>query len=124
MTTYAVAVDFDGVIHDYDGNWDSGAIHGAPIPGAFEALKYLMEKYAVFVHTTRQPVTAARWIKEHSGIETSWHEDESTLPEFWDQRDSILVTRVKLPALAYIDDRAIRFENWGQALGDFAEGGK
>ena len=113
-----VAVDFDGVIHAYSKGWQDGTIYDEPIPGAFDALMLLMETFAVMVHTTREPAPVARWIKEHGGIETCWHEDESTLPEFWNDRDCILVTRRKLPAVAYIDDRAIRFETWGQALDD------
>ena len=40
--------------------------------------------------------------------------------EFWNDRDKILVSNRKLPALAYIDDRGIRFENWDQALTEFS----
>jgi hypothetical protein len=46
--------------------------------------------------------------------------DEARMPEFWNG-PSILVTRRKLPAVAYIDDRAIRFTSWDQALADLAE---
>jgi hypothetical protein len=113
-----VAVDFDGVIHAYSKGWQDGAIYDGPVPGAFEALALLMETSAVMVHTTREPGSVARWIREHSGIETCWHQDENTVPEFWNYRDCILVTRRKLPAVAYIDDRAIRFTGWKQALDD------
>ncbi len=115
-----VAVDFDGVIHAYSRGWQDGSIYDEPAPGAFAALRELMERYAVFVHTTRLPVAVARWIKARSGIETAWHEDESMLPEFWNERDTLLVTRRKLPAVAYIDDRGIRFESWDQALAELA----
>lgn len=123
MSSFAptVAVDFDGVIHAYSKGWQDGSIYDEPLPGAFEALRLLMETYAVMVHTTREPASVARWIKERSGIETAWHADEGTLPEFWNRQDCILVTRRKLPAVAYIDDRGIRFESWGQALDDLAE---
>lgn len=39
---------------------------------------------------------------------------------FWDTRGVLLVTNRKLAARAYIDDRAIRFESWEQALRDLA----
>lgn len=114
-------MDFDGVIHAYTQGWRDGSIYDAPVPGAFAALRELMRTYAVMIHTTRKPDTVGRWIKEHSGIETCWHNDEETLPEFWNRQDCLLVTRRKLPALAYIDDRGIRFTSWAQALADLAE---
>lgn len=116
-----VAVDFDGVIHAYRRGWHDGTIYDEPVPGAFEALSVLMETYAVFVHTTRDPATVGRWIKANSGIDTAWHGDETTLPEFWSDQTCILVTNRKLPAIAYIDDRGIRFESWDQALADLAK---
>ncbi|WP_329368841.1 hypothetical protein OG896_24850 [Streptomyces sp. NBC_00669] len=39
---------------------------------------------------------------------------------FWDLRDQLLVTNRKLPARAYLDDRAVRFTDWHQALRDIA----
>jgi len=113
-----IAVDFDGVIHAYSKGWQDGSIYDKPMPGAFAALNTLMQAYAVMVHTTRDPAPVARWIKVRSGIETAWWQDEDELPEFWNDQNCILVTRRKLPALAYIDDRAIRFESWDQALAD------
>ncbi len=35
---------------------------------------------------------------------------------FWNERGLLLVTDRKLAAEAYIDDRAVRFEDWAQAL--------
>lgn len=115
-----VAVDFDGVIHAYGKGWQDGSIYDGPVPGAFEALRLLLETYAVFIHTTRDPASVARWIRAQSGIETSWCADENDVGEFWNDQSCILVTRRKLPAVAYIDDRAIRFTSWGQALADLA----
>jgi hypothetical protein len=113
-----VAADFDGVIHAYSRGWLDGSIYDEPIPGAFDALRSLMERYAVFIHTTRDPATVGRWVKDRSGIETAWSEDENSVGEFWNDKTCILVTRRKLPALAYIDDRGIRFTSWDQALAD------
>lgn len=116
-----IAVDFDGVLHLYSRGWQDGSIYDEPLEGAFDGLRKLMETCAVFVHTTREPASVGRWIKERSGIETCWHEDENTVPEFWNDRDCILVTRRKLPAVAYLDDRAVRFLNWEQALAALAQ---
>lgn len=115
--TRTVAVDFDKVIHTYDRGWDDGTIYGDFMPGAVEGLTRLMQRYAVFIHTTRKPRHVARWVEDRSG-----HGIECTtrVPRggFWNERGYLLVTNRKLPAVAYIDDRAIRFESWGQALDD------
>lgn len=40
----------------------------------------------------------------------------SGLLTFWNERGQLLVTNRKLPAVAYIDDRAIRFTSWRDAF--------
>lgn len=40
----------------------------------------------------------------------------SGLLTFWHERGQLLVTNRKLPAVAYIDDRAVRFHSWAQVL--------
>jgi hypothetical protein len=114
-----IAVDFDGVIHTYDKGWQDGTIYGDFMPGAVEGLTRLMQRYAVFIHTTRKPRQVARWIEDRSGhgIECTTHVPRSG---FWNERGYLLVTRRKLPAVAYIDDRAVRFKNWDQALTNLA----
>jgi len=118
--TKTVAVDFDGVIHAYSRGWQDGSIYDEPLPGALDALRLLMKRHAVFIHTTRVPAPVARWIGERAGIKTCWHEDENTLPEFWDEQGLLLVTRRKLPAAVYIDDRGLRFTDWDEAFADLA----
>lgn len=108
-----VAVDFDGVIHAYSRGWQDGSIYDGPLTGALDALASLMERYAVFVHTTRSPRQVADWLIEH-GFDVATYEPD----EFWNERGVLLVTNRKYPAVAYIDDRGIRFESWKQALAD------
>ena len=110
-----VAVDFDGVIHTYDQGWRDGSIYGEFMPGAIEGLTRLMQRYAVFIHTSRRPRQVARWIEQRSGYGI---ECTTRVPRkgFWNQRGYLLVTNRKLPAVAYIDDRGIRFVSWTQAL--------
>jgi hypothetical protein len=115
-----VAVDFDGVIHDYRHGWMDGSIYGNFTDGAVVALSRLMRRYAVYVHTTRSPRQVAYWIEDRSGhvfecVTLSWWQR----PTFWNQQGLLLVTNRKLPALAYIDDRAVKFTgDWDQALAE------
>ncbi|RJL19347.1 hypothetical protein [Bailinhaonella thermotolerans] len=114
-----VAVDFDGVIHAYRHGWQDGTIYDEPVPGALDAISALMARgVAVFVHTTRDAETVAAWLAER-GVPAVHGLDESVV--FWDDPARVLVTPRKLPAVAYIDDRAIRFVDWPQALGELAE---
>jgi hypothetical protein len=114
--TRTVCVDFDGVIHAYSRGWQDGSIYDQPLPGAIEALDLLMDDYAVIVHSTRDPEQIAPWLRERGvACRTDGVPDER---EFWNVTGTVLVTRRKYPAVAYIDDRAIRFRNWDQALDD------
>lgn len=116
-----IAVDFDGVLHSYDKGWHDGSIYGDWLPGAVTALSQLMRQHAVFIHTTRNPRQVARWIERQSGYGV---ECTTRLPRtwwgrrkpFWNQQGVLLVTDRKLAAVAYIDDRAVRFVNWPDAL--------
>lgn len=121
-----VAVDFDGVIHDYDG-WRDGSIYGGPVDGAFDALSWLLSKYYVVIHTSRSPGQVVAWLESHGFTavrdslkfdETSSTNIDGTPGLFWDSEGILLVTRRKYAAIAYIDDRAIRFLDWDQALTD------
>lgn len=110
-----VAVDFDGVLHSYDKGWHDGTIYGDWKPGAVVALSQLMQRYAVFIHTTRDAKQVARWIEQKSGYA---FECTTRVPRsgFWNEQGVLLVTDRKLAAIAYIDDRAVRFTNWPDAL--------
>lgn len=116
-----IAVDFDGCVHAYSKGWQDGTIYDPPLPGALEALTTLLETYAVFIHTSRDPGAVAGWLAER-GFDTVLDVDGPTHPkrEFWNERGVLLVTDRKLPAVAYIDDRGIRFTDWPTALSDLA----
>jgi hypothetical protein len=110
-----ISVDFDGVIHTYEKGWHDGTIYGQFTPGAMAYLGRLMDKYAVVIHTTRKAKDVARWIEDR----TSHHIECTTrVPRngFWNRQGYLLVTNRKLPSFAYIDDRAIGFRNWNQAM--------
>lgn len=140
-----IACDFDGVIHAYSKGWQDGTIYDPPMPGALEGLRALMDRHAVFIFTTREPEQVMPWLEQHGFDVTiddrcgkclgegggqeldadsrpagpAWECDAckgSGLLTFWNLRGQLLVTSRKLAATAYLDDRAVRFENWGQAL--------
>jgi hypothetical protein len=125
MTTHpmTLAVDFDGVIHAYSRGWADGTIYDPPMPGAIEGLHALMATHAVFIHTTRNAAEVAAWLSGH-GFHTVIDIEGPKHPkrEFWNEQGVLLVTDRKLPAVAYIDDRAIRFTTWEQALTELCGG--
>ena len=111
-----VGVDFDGVVHDYLSGWGDGTIYGKLVTGATEGLKQLMRRHAVFICTSRTPlIDVARWITDQTGIPAIL---DDNVMRYWERLDRLLVTKRKLPAIAIIDDHAIRFESWKQALAD------
>lgn len=111
-----IAVDFDGVIHAYSKGWQDGTIYDPPVIGAFQALMDLMAKYAVVIFTSREPEQVKPWLEEQFGFNVALDGDPEV--QFWNHQGQLLVTNRKLPALAYIDDRGIRFETWHQTLAD------
>ena len=87
-----VCVDFDGVLAVYDG-WKGPDHFGAPMPGVGIFLMQLKRRgYEVAIFTTRNRSGIARWLSQHE------------LSEYVSQ-----ITSTKIPAVAYIDDRAIVF---------------
>lgn len=140
----SVGFDFDGVIHSYEKGWHDGTIYGEPIDGIFDLIKYVQTQHAVFIYSTRDPESIAHWIVKQdrafrcvterghrSGYHTTWwwHDGvDNNRPmvmgqevylgtlKFWNDHESIFVTDRKLPAMAYVDDRAVRFMNAHQTL--------
>jgi hypothetical protein len=101
-----VLVDFDGVIHRYSKGWGDGTVYDPPVAGARAGLRKLVrDGYEPVIFSTRDAV-------QIKAAFVSWG---------WEEYASLTVTDQKLPAVAQIDDRAIRFWNWAQALGELAE---
>lgn len=87
-----VCVDFDGVLNDYHGYKGSDELY-EPLTGAKEFLQKLSEKYTIIILSARTPAKIYDWLIEHD------------LSKYVCD-----VTRVKPGAVAYIDDRSIRFD--------------
>ncbi|GIH95350.1 hypothetical protein ACFFMN_23600 [Planobispora siamensis] len=118
---HRIAVDFDKVVHTYPNGYGTGVIDGGLVLGAADALRTLMVDHDVFILTSRTDVDrVAAWITEKTQIPAI-----ADLPgAYADQwgHGVLLVTNRKLPAVVYIDDRAVVFRTWAQTLADIAAG--
>jgi hypothetical protein len=113
----SIAVDFDTPLHRYSRGWHTKDIYDPPTPGAYAALKELSARFGVFVLTARPAKDVLPWCQKHfPTLRFELIADDVT---YWDKLGVIGVTNRKLPALAYIDDRAIRFTHWGDMLNYF-----
>ena len=95
-TRRTIAIDFDGVIADYDG-WKGFGVLGAPRADVVEALRTLRsEGWKIVIHTTRGEEEIAAYLKQHSipHDEINRNSDYETLG-------------VKPVADVYWDDRAV-----------------
>lgn len=108
-----IAIDFDGVIHNFDKGWHDGTCYGDPIPGAIEAIKTLSKKYKIIIFTAKAKPNRPL-VDGKTGVE---------LVKSWLEKHDILdcvseITSEKPHAQLYIDDNAYRFIDWGKALKD------
>ena len=92
-----ICLDFDGVLAEYHG-WEGPHHHGLPLPSAREFLERLRDAgVTVVVLTSREGSEEIKaWFKPHN----------LPMPS--------KVTNKKVPANAYVDDRAVHFD------GDFS----
>ena len=90
----ALCVDFDGCLHAYRNGWQGhDTVADEPEPGARTAMLALAEAgWRLYVLTSRAEL----------GVVVEWL-DRHDFPD-------MLVTRIKPIAVAYIDDRAVRYE--------------
>ena len=107
-----IAVDFDGVLHNFDKGWYDGTCYGDPIEGSLEAIKKLYDKWDIIIYTAKarpdRPLVNGK-----NGVELVWE---------WLNKHKIgcyinEVTHEKPRAEYYIDDKGIKFENnWKEIL--------
>ncbi len=99
-----VIIDFDGCIHSYTSGWQGvGQAPDPPVPGVREAVAELRTKYEVVVFSTR----------------SSCHDGMKAIRDYL-RLHEIEVDRVvdrKVPAVAMVDDRGVRFEGDWPAMG-------
>ena len=90
-----IVFDFDGVIHRYSKGWQDGSIYDEPVDGIKEVISKLHNEYNIVIVSSR--------CKEQKSKE----EMIRWLDKYNIEYDSL--TNIKVPAIVYIDDRAITF---------------
>jgi hypothetical protein len=111
-----IAIDFDGVIHSFQLGFHDGTIYGTPIEGSIEAIKKISQKYNIVIYTAKAKKDRPL-INGKTGIELVWEWlKKYNLDQFIKD-----VTAEKPRCICYIDDKAIQFVNWNQALNDLSK---
>lgn len=113
----SIAIDFDTPLHQYSRGWWTKDIYDPPTLGAHEALKTLSAVYGVFIFSARPAKEILPWCKVH--FPDLRFQIIGPKVAYWNRRKVIGITNRKLPALAYIDDRAIRFTTWQDCINYF-----
>ena len=106
-----IAVDFDGVIHNFDKGWHDGTCYGDPLPGALEALKRLSQDYNVIIFTAKAKPSRPL-VNGKTGTE---------LVQEWLEKHDVMryvkeITAEKPRSQIYIDDKGYHFKNWSDTL--------
>ena len=110
-----IAIDFDGVIHSFELGFHDGTIYGTPIEGSIEAIKRIAKKYTIVIYTAKAKKDRPL-INGKTGTELIWE----WLRKY--QLDSYIkdITAEKPRCVCYVDDKAVQFINWNQALIDLS----
>lgn len=109
-----LCIDFDGVVHRYSKGFYDGTVYDPPTEGTVEALTKLVDYgYRLVLLSARAGTPYGK-----SSIE-EWLEIYG-LSEYFEGR----ITDKKPPAVAYIDDNAIRFWDWRDALEELSKYGE
>lgn len=106
-----IAVDFDGVIHDFSKGWHDGTCYGDPLPGSLDALRSLSKKFNVIIFTAKAKANRPL-VNGMTGVQlvSNWLEKHDVLDCVHE------ITSDKPRAQLYIDDKGYRFENWVDTL--------
>ena len=106
-----IAIDFDGVIHKNSKGFHDGTIYDDPIEGSYEALEKLAKKYTIIVYTCKaKPDRGLVNGKTGTTLVWEWLEKHD-MAKFVSK-----VTSEKPRAVCYIDDKAVRFTDWLDAI--------
>lgn len=102
-----IGIDFDGVIHKCSKGYYDGTIYDEPVEGSYEALEKISKDYTIIMYTAKAKPDRGL-VNGKTGIELVWEWLENhNMGKFVSK-----VTAEKPRAVCYIDDKAIRFDNW------------
>jgi phosphoheptose isomerase len=106
-----IGIDFDGVIHKCSKGYYDGTIYDDPVEGTYEALQRLSRDYTIIINTCKaKPDRGLVNGKTGTALVWEWLEKHD-MAKFVSK-----VTSEKPRARVYIDDKAIRFDDWGDAI--------
>ena len=106
-----IGIDFDGVIHKNSKGFFDGTVYDEPIEGSLDALKRISKKYDIIIFTAKAKKDRGK-INGKTGTEMVWEWLKKYKMDIY-VKD---VTSEKPRAVAYIDDKAIRFDKWKNVL--------
>ena len=106
-----IAVDFDGVIHNFDKGFHDGTCYGDPLPGALDAIKLLSSKYNIIIFTAKaKPSRPLVNGKTGTELVQEWLEKHNVMQYITE------ITAEKPRSQVYIDDKGYHFQNWKDTL--------
>ena len=111
-----LGIDFDGVIHKNSKGYHDGTCYDDPVDGVEEALKTLSEKYDLICYTAK-----ARSDRGLVNGKTGSHLVWEWLVKHGLDKYIKSITAEKPRAVAYIDDKGIRFTDWNSCLNELKE---
>lgn len=108
-----IAIDFDGVIHNNSLGFHDGTIYGEPIEGSLQSIKTISKKFQIVIYTAKAK-SDRPLINGKTGVELVWdwlkkYDIDNCVKE---------VTAEKPRCICYVDDKAIKFEDWNQTMND------
>ena len=108
-----IGVDFDGVIHKCSKGYYDGSIYDEPVEGSYEALERLSKDYTIIINTCKAKPDRGL-VNGKTGVALVWE----WLEKYDMAKFVAKVTAEKPRAVAYIDDKSVRFTNWDEAIRD------
>jgi len=106
-----LAIDFDGVIHDFNKGYHDGTCYGDALPGSIQAIRTLSKKYKIIIFTAKAKPNRPL-VNGKTGVQ---------LVQEWLEKHDVLdcvfeITAEKPRAVLYIDDNGYRHTNWEDTL--------
>lgn len=103
-----ICIDFDGVIHSYEKGWQDGVIYGEVVPGFFEWVERVRDRFKLVIYSSRSKtdegvMAMGRWLheKRNQWVQAGGVRQQAELVvEFAHEKPAAWLT---------IDDRAIQF---------------